>query len=408
MISGLRQELDNLSCTVTVCSALSDFEKLSSYGGNNGDIAILSVKLGTNPLSSGYSITGYTWRKDISAWTALNGNYNAKNIYFDYDIIEAGSWTGVGNISHTANTVSSINSTDKSLAEVMDMIFKGEEKFPKDMTLEGNKPSCGISQTSQYVEVGENVTPKFTISFDKKTYTYGSNTNIGPSTTTGVNATTYTLTYKDKDNNLSVKTGTYTTSITANGSFVAKAGTNSSGGSLSVDYAAAAANTYIPRTSLGRVLSASGEGKYRVTSGQAKATSTTNSIVGYYPNLYGFASLDNDVFKTGDDIDYSYLSALTRESTSPDVSTGMVNPQSSLTPPSSWLHFFYALPNNHPKKLTGVKIKSSEAPFDLERKSDTVVVPFKNGVTKEYKVFFIRLVSPAGNAEVALTWEPET
>jgi hypothetical protein len=144
MVSGLRDELDKLSCTVTICSALSDFDVLT--GINTGDIAIVSVANGVNPLSSGYNVTGYVWRNDISNWVAMNGNYNAKNIYFDYDIIKAGAWTGIGNITHTANTVSKMASTDKSLAEVMDMICKGNELFPNDMTVDANKPSCTIRQ----------------------------------------------------------------------------------------------------------------------------------------------------------------------------------------------------------------------------------------------------------------------
>ncbi len=80
----------------------------------------------------------------------------------------------------------------------MDMIFKGEEAFPAKAA--SNKPTCSITQTAKSVEVGTTVTPSFTLSFDAKKYAYGSNTNISLNSTTGATATTYVLTYIDKDN----------------------------------------------------------------------------------------------------------------------------------------------------------------------------------------------------------------
>jgi len=129
------------------------FDDLSSYSGNNGDIAILSVAWSSDPRS-GYSVTGYVWRKDISAWVAMNGNYNANNVYFDYDLIKAGAWTSLGNVSHTKDTAETLETTNKSLAEVMEMIFTGQVEYPNDVTSAENKPSCSISQTTGNYEVG--------------------------------------------------------------------------------------------------------------------------------------------------------------------------------------------------------------------------------------------------------------
>lgn len=177
-------------------------------------MAVVVKGIGTdtqgNPLSS---YTAYIYGSDVHDWKAMDGNYNADNVYFDYDIVKAGAWNGVGNVSHTPNMVEQLNSTGKSLTEVMDMIFKGEESFPKKAS--NNKPTCSVSQTAQSVEVGTTVTPKFTMSFDKKTYEYGSNTNTALNSTTGVSATTYTLTYTDKSGNNKMLTGNWTTSLTA-------------------------------------------------------------------------------------------------------------------------------------------------------------------------------------------------
>lgn len=132
------------------------------------------------------------------------------------------------------------------------------------------------------------------MSFDAKKYAYGSNTNTSLNSTTGATASAYTLTYVDNNSTTQTISANWATSVTAPTSLSVKAGTNSSGAKLSVDYNAAADGTYIPRSNLERVLSSSAElTKYRTASGQCTATNNNNAIVGYYPNFYGFKTASN-------------------------------------------------------------------------------------------------------------------
>ena len=259
---------------------VTDLAQLSGVY-NNGDTAVVKKILaeGKDP-----SYTAYVYDGALSAWKAMDGNYSSDNVYFEEDIVKAGSWTGVGNISHTANKVETLTTAGLSLTEVMDKIFKGNEAYPTKPT-----PSCGITQTAKSVEVGTTVTPAFTLSFDAKKYAYGSNTNTALNSTTGVTAATYILTYTDKDNTTKTLTGNWTTSVTASESYNVKAGNNNGTAYLSVVYNAAADGTYIPRSNLERVLSSATElTKYRVAGGTATTSNASNKIVGYYPNFYGF------------------------------------------------------------------------------------------------------------------------
>ena len=111
---------------------------------SNGDTAVVKTSMGHDSEANDlFSYTAYVYDGSLSAWKAMDGNYNADNIYFDYNITKAGAWTGVGNVSHTANTVQTLNSSGKSLTVVMDMIFKGDESFPAKAS--SNKPTCGIT-----------------------------------------------------------------------------------------------------------------------------------------------------------------------------------------------------------------------------------------------------------------------
>lgn len=374
----------------------------------NGDTAVVKTKIGVDALSNDIlSYTAYIYDSKVSNWKAMDGNYNANNVYFKDDIVTAGSWEKVGNLSHTKNTVGSLDVSSKSLTEVMDMIFKGEEGYPTKPT-----PSCGISQTAQSVEVGTTVTPKFTVSFDEKTYAYGTNTNTGLNTTTGVTAATYTLTYKDKDNTVKTLSGTCTAkkypsqsnqTITASESFQAKAGTNSSGGNLSVSYNAATDGTYIPRSNLERVLSSASElSTYRVTNGTATSGSTTNSIIGYYPNFNGFRTAENSF--DPENITSENIASLTKYTTSPNASTGLINPQTSLTTSGKWRQWFYLMPSAI-NKSSAEALNSNKLPVTIKKAKNTVTVNHPNGLTSTYDVFYSQQEADASATTLTITWK---
>jgi len=367
---------------------------------NNGDTAVVKSTIGTGTdEEEKISYTAYVYDGSLSAWKAMDGNYNADNIYFDYNITKAGSWTGVGNVSHTANTVQTLNSSGKSLTEVMDMIFKGDESFPTKAS--SNKPSCSITQTAKSLEVGTTVTPQFTLSFDAKKYAYGSNTNTALNSTTGAAAATYTLTYVDKDSVTKTLTGNWTTSVTAAESYNVKAGTNNGTAYLSVDYNAAAEGTYIPRSNLERVLSSASElATYRTAAGQATASNSNNKIVGYYPNFYGFKNAAG-MLDLGS-LDSSKLRALTNQTASPNASTGKIDPLGTATSTAAWRQFFYALPTG--LKTTLAAVDKNGLPLTMKKLDGTVTVAHANGVSSEYDVFYTQQDADYGATTLTLTW----
>lgn len=122
-----------------------------------------------------YSFTAYVYNG--TAWAAMDGNYNAENVYFDEDLLTT---SAIGNITLT-NGQATIPSTGKNLKEVFNAIFV-EEKNP---TITQPSVSLTFAQAKAY-EVGESVTPQYSASLNPGSYQYGP--------ATGVTATAWQIT----------------------------------------------------------------------------------------------------------------------------------------------------------------------------------------------------------------------
>lgn len=392
-INGLTDAMSQLSTTHYEVSSFN--ELTSTY--NNGDTAVVKTKIGVDSLSNDIlSYTAYIYDSKVANWKAMDGNYNANNVYFEDDIVTAGSWEKIGNLSHEKNKVGSLDVSSKSLTEVMDMIFKGEEGYPTKPT-----PSCGITQTAKSVEVGTTVTPAFTISFDPKKYAYGTNTNTALDSTTGVSAVTYTLVYTDKDDVAHTLSGNYTTSITASESYNVKAGNNNGTAYLSVNYNAAGDGLYIPRTNLERVLSSETElARYRVAGGQSTTSNANNKIVGYYPNFYGFRGGNSGTAMNPSTVDSTFIRGLTAQTSSPGTN-GKIAPSSSLTATKTWRQCIYAIPAGLKSNLTAKDANNLPVGFT---KIPNVTVNHINGVTSLYDVWYSQAASDCSAIKLTLTW----
>lgn len=130
---------------------------------SDGDIAIVK-----HPLSdSRFAHTGYVYSS--GGWRAMDGNYNAENIFFDEDLQTT---TAIGNIALT-NGMATIPSTGKNLKEVWETIFV-KEKTPST-----TQPSVKITFSSGGAhEVGETVSASYSVSLDPGKYTYGPATGV--------------------------------------------------------------------------------------------------------------------------------------------------------------------------------------------------------------------------------------
>ena len=160
---------------------------------NKGDIAIVKEaiieadKLGTSTQQ--YQYTAYVYGEIASgaAWKAMDGNYNAENVYFDDDMLIT---TTVGYCG-IKNGQGTIPSKGKNLTQVF------EAMYVKEANPTATQPGVTFdSVTSGRKEVGDKVTPTWDANFSKGSYTYGPNTGLTPtweiSDTMGHSASTET------------------------------------------------------------------------------------------------------------------------------------------------------------------------------------------------------------------------
>lgn len=129
----------------------------------HGDIAIIIELIAADKKQ----YTSYVYNKN--AWTAMDGNYNAENVYFDQDLITT---TAIGNITLN-NGQATITAAGKNLKQVFDTIFVKE----KNPTITQPSVNLTFDQAKAY-EVGTKVTPTFSASLNPGSYQYGPATGV--------------------------------------------------------------------------------------------------------------------------------------------------------------------------------------------------------------------------------------
>ena len=199
-----------------------------------GDTAIVKTAIyvdAEDDAKSKYSYTGYVYNG--TDWAAMDGNYNAKNVYFDTDMVMTQTF-GKYTVSSSVPNVT-VPSDGLNLYELF-MDAYSEKKNPTKtdpkvsaFSVTGN----GASTTS--FEVGTTVTPQWTSTFSAGSYTYkssASNTTITPVSGTGVTASAWEVKQGDTvigtvedgtaassfiigDGNTSAVSGTVSYSVTA-------------------------------------------------------------------------------------------------------------------------------------------------------------------------------------------------
>ena len=131
-------------------------DNITTDGKNVGDVAVVT---GDHNIK-----TAYVWNG--TAWAAMDGNYNAENVYFDEDLI---STYAIGNVTLT-NGQGTVESTGKNLKEVWSSIFQK----PTDPTVD--QPTTTLTATgNSEKEVGYTFNmPTATLTVtDIGSYSYG-------------------------------------------------------------------------------------------------------------------------------------------------------------------------------------------------------------------------------------------
>lgn len=135
-----------------------------------GDTAIVKTAIyidAENESNNKYSYTGYVYNG--TAWAAMDGNYNADNVYFSDDMLVTKE---IGYIT-LSNGQGTIPSKGKNLSEVF------EAMFVKEQNPTTTQPSVNLtfSEAKAY-EVGTVVSPTYSATFNAGSYTYGPVTGV--------------------------------------------------------------------------------------------------------------------------------------------------------------------------------------------------------------------------------------
>lgn len=210
-----------------------------------GDIAIVKDVISGDK----YQYTAYVYNG--SAWVAMDGNYNAENVYFDKDLVTT---SAVGNITLT-NGQATIAATGKNLKQVFDTIFV-KEKNPSV-----TQPSVSVSLAGAGAkEVGTKVTPSYNASFNAGKYEFGP--------ATGCSITSWSVTDTNNAEPLNTAAGSFTEITVAD----------------DTNYKVTATGNFsegvIPVTNVGNEYAAG-----KIAAGSKSATSS--AITGYRNSFYG-------------------------------------------------------------------------------------------------------------------------
>lgn len=171
---------------------------------NKGDVAVVKTLIATG----NYSHTGYVYNGTV--WAAMDGNYNAENVYFDEDMLFTYAF---GKYKLTNGNVT-IPSAGKNLKELL-MAAHVDIINPTKTA-----PGFSLSATGNASkEVGDTYTmPTATATFTDGTYTYGyvdaeGKKTTGTNTKAGITASSIKITC-DKSSDTKSATNTNSASLT--------------------------------------------------------------------------------------------------------------------------------------------------------------------------------------------------
>lgn len=211
---------------------------LGNVAAENDDIAIVKDLIAEGK----YQHTAYIY--DGEKWVAMDGNYDAENVYFDDDILVT---TKVGTITTLTNGQATLAAKGKNVKQVLSSLL-AERKYPT-----ASLPSASITITNGgNFEVGTKITPEWKTTFSAGSYTYGPATGVtdnGGSVTSTKDTTPETIAAGSINN----KTGAFDeyqveddTSYVAYLSYGYNAGTTTPIDNFGDDYTNASKNLPIP------------------------------------------------------------------------------------------------------------------------------------------------------------------
>lgn len=226
-----------------------------------GDTAI--VRKAIDDTHKSYTAYVYTG----SAWSAMDGNYNANNVYLNADIKMAGNYTQVGNLTKTQNGTATFATKGKSIAEALTDILS---KRLQPGTPTAPAVTLTFGQAKAY-EVGTTVSPTYSASLSAGSYTYGP--------ATGITATSWEIT-DTAGNTADTATGSFADVVVAdNTNYKITAKANYGEGAVAKDNLGSDSNPVV-----------------KIAAGSA--TKTSGAITGYRNTFYGTVTEKAEVTST--------------------------------------------------------------------------------------------------------------
>lgn len=330
------------SCTtVEVAKGQSDTEALATISNpKNGDTAVL-VKVISGDKKS------YTAFVYDNAWKAMDGNYNASNVYFDKDLTYT---VGIGTLAQPSGS-STFSAAGKSVEKVF------SELMAKEANPSTTQPSATLdSNNIGAKEVGTNIAINYNISTNPGSYTYGP--------ATGVTFSDYKATFNGET--LTGASGTFT-SVQVIDTM-----------NLSISGSVKHSDGVIPETNLGNTYE----------KGQIKADTkylSKGTLTGYRNWFYGYKA-------GGATIDAANLTS---------ANIRALTPQNGSFPgtisTNKMQQMFFAIPKG---KKTNVSVANNVngAPCTVTKVTD-IMVEGANGYTAiAYDVWYVNNAAPDGGS----------
>ena len=250
----IAQNRDSLYKYTRTDASQSDDAAIAAALGSNaavqGDIVVITTTVEGNA----YEQSAFMY--DGTQWAAMTGNVGADKVILRDDIVMAGNYTQVGNMTKSQNGTATFATKGKSVSDALTEIFS---KRLQPGTPTAPAVTLTFGQAKAY-EVGTTVTPTYSASLSAGSYTYGP--------ATGITATSWEVT--DTAGN---------SATTASGSFaevVVADGTN---------YKITAKATYGEGAVAKDNLGSDSSPVIKIAAGSA--TKTSGAITGYRNTFYG-------------------------------------------------------------------------------------------------------------------------
>lgn len=144
---------------------------------SQGDMAIVEQKFGAVATADGTRTSRTAYSYDGKKWCAMDGNYNAKNVYFDGDFTYTNA---IGAIGAPKDGKGTLAASGKSVEEFMASILAKEA----NPTITKPAASVKITEGSGTFEIGTHKNISYTASLSAGSYTYGPATGVVAGTVT--------------------------------------------------------------------------------------------------------------------------------------------------------------------------------------------------------------------------------